>query len=407
MPHVIVMVTSSYPRFPGDSVGTFMEPIARSIAARGHAVHLVAPWHPLVRRSASEGGVQFHFYKYAPVRALNVFGYAAAMRADVKLRGAAFAAAPLALAQGWRLARRVARAARATMVHAHWVIPGGVTGWLAAPELPLVVSLHGSDVFVAEKWLPARIAARGVFRRAGAVTACSADLARRAIRLGADPTRIEVVPYGVDTERFKPDGVDRSVIRASVGASARDVFIFAAGRLVRKKGFEFLIDAALKLPERIHAVVAIGGAGDLDAELRARAAATEHTPITFLGNLTQDQVADYLAASDIAVVPSVRDEAGNVDGLPNIVLEALAAGVPLITTAAGGIGAVVTNDRTAIVVPERDASAIGRAIVDLADAPERRRRLGAQGRALVQREFGWERTAEGMEQAYDRALALK
>ena len=61
------MVTSSYPRFPGDSVGTFMEPIATSVAARGHDVHIVAPWHPLVDRPASDKGVTFHFYKYAPI----------------------------------------------------------------------------------------------------------------------------------------------------------------------------------------------------------------------------------------------------------------------------------------------------------------------------------------------------
>ena len=103
------MVTTSYPRFPGDSVGTFMEPIAASVAARGHEVHVVAPWHPLVARAPEERGVRFHFYKYAPFRALNVFGYAAALRADVKLRGAALAAAPLALAAGWFAALRVAR----------------------------------------------------------------------------------------------------------------------------------------------------------------------------------------------------------------------------------------------------------------------------------------------------------
>src|SRR5688572_5193650 len=102
MPEVIVMVTSSYPRFPGDSVGTFLEPIAKSVAKRGHEVHLVAPWHPLVRRPAAEDGVQFHFYKYSPIDSLYVFGYAAAMRADVTLRPAAWIAAPMALFAGWR-----------------------------------------------------------------------------------------------------------------------------------------------------------------------------------------------------------------------------------------------------------------------------------------------------------------
>jgi phosphatidylinositol alpha-1,6-mannosyltransferase len=90
-----------------------------------------------------------------------------------------------------------------------------------------------------------------------------------------------------------------------------------------------------------------------------------------------------------------------------VVLEALAAGVPLITTAAGGIGTVVTHEETAIVVPERDAGAICRAIVSLANAVEQRRRLGAQARAMVQRQFSWDRTAERIENAYDRALALR
>src|SRR5512143_1943447 len=106
MAEVVVMLTTSYPRFPGDSVGTFMEPIAKHVAARGHEVHVVAPWHPLVTRGREEDGVFFHFFKYAPVQALNVFGYAAGMHADVRIRSAAWAAAPLAVASGWFKAMR-------------------------------------------------------------------------------------------------------------------------------------------------------------------------------------------------------------------------------------------------------------------------------------------------------------
>src|SRR3970040_2257889 len=113
MGEVVVMVTSSYPRFPGDSVGTFLEPMAKAVAARGHHVHVVAPWHPLVRRPPAEDGVRFHFYKYAPVQSLYVFGHASGMRADVTLRYRAWLAAPLALAAGWRLGRPVSAAARA------------------------------------------------------------------------------------------------------------------------------------------------------------------------------------------------------------------------------------------------------------------------------------------------------
>src|SRR5262245_4782728 len=104
----IVMVTTSYPRFPGDTVGTFMEPIAHGVARLGHIVHVVAPWHPLVTRPAREGDVHFHFFRYAPFASWNVFGYAAAMKADVRLRGVAYLAAPFALVAACRAARRVA-----------------------------------------------------------------------------------------------------------------------------------------------------------------------------------------------------------------------------------------------------------------------------------------------------------
>jgi glycosyltransferase involved in cell wall biosynthesis len=405
MPHVVVMVTTSYPRFPGDSVGTFMEPIARSVAARGHAVHIVAPWHPLVARRRDEHGVQFHFYRYAPLRSLNVFGYAAAMRADVSLRGAAYVAAPLALVQGWRTARQIARRHGATVMHGHWVVPGGFTASLAAPEVPLVVSLHGSDVYVAETFAPARAAARRTFRRAGFVTACSSDLASRAIALGADPGRIETVPYGVDVERFRPDAAARGARRQELGVADGVPLCVAAGRLVRKKGFEYLVDAIAAVPG---VVLAIAGEGTLHDELHERARAAGVTErVRLLGNQTQDRVGELFAAADMICVPSIRDDSGNVDGLPNVVLEALASGTPVVTTTAGGIGAVVEDGRTALVVPERDAAAIAAALARIAADPDASRRLGGAARTFVAERFGWERTAARLEFAYDRALAFK
>jgi len=398
------MVTTSYPRFPGDSVGTFMEPIAKTLAARGHEVHVVAPWHPLVSRPQIEDGVRFHFYKYAPLRSLNVFGYAAAMNADVNLRGAAYLSAPLALAAGWRAARKIARRHCATIMHGHWVIPGGVTAAAAAPELPLVISLHGSDVYVAERLRLAGMAARVAFRRAGFVTACSADLASRAVTLGADAARIAVVPYGVDADRFRPDPAAAAQLRRELEVPDDVPLVAAAGRLVRKKGFEYLIDALVHVP---HAVLALAGGGSLDHELRARAeSAGLSNRIRFLGGRSQDQVATLFAAADLIITPSVRDDAGNVDGLPNSVMEALASGTILVTTAAGGIGSVVEHERTALVVPERDASALGAAISrGLADR-QLRKKIGADARELMRTRFGWQRTAEQFESAYERALAF-
>ena len=238
-PYRVVMVATSYPRFQGDTVGTFMEPIARGVAERGHDVHVVLPWHPRFARSPVEHGVHFHTFHYAPLDALHVFGYAGALREDVRLRGTALAMAPIAIAAGTAAARRVARAVGATMMHGHWVVPGGAMASWAAAGRPLVVSLHGSDVYLAERQRVTRRVAARVLAHAGAIVACSDDLRERAIGLGADPARSETVPYGVDAARFAPSPVVRARIRRDAGLETGDEVVLAIGRFVRKKGFEY------------------------------------------------------------------------------------------------------------------------------------------------------------------------
>jgi len=400
----IVMVASSYPRFAGDSVGSFMEPIAQGIAARGHEVHLVAPWHPKWNRPKIDRGVHFHLFHYAPVEALNTFGYAEGMRADVRLRASAIAVAPLAVLAGWFKALRVAQKTRATIVHAHWVIPGGIIGAAAAGSIPLVISLHGSDVFVAERHPIARLAARSAFRRARWVTACSEDLRSRASAIGADPVRSNVIPYGVDSERFRPDADLRARGREMLGIADNVPLIFAVGRLVKKKGFEYVIDAAAMLNARQPQLrVAIAGDGDLDAALRVRAqAAGLGDSVQFLGVVSHDVVPTLLAAADVAVAPSVHDDAGNVDGLPNTVMEIMASGTPLVATPAGGIGAVATDGVTARLVAERDVRALASAMDELLRDRSAATLIGRQARDFVCRHHSWARVAEDFEAVYHK-----
>lgn len=396
--HIVVMVATSYPRFPGDGVGSFMEPIAKHVAARGHEVHMVAPWHPAITRGRVEDGVHFHFFRYAPIASMNVFGYAQGLRADTDLKLAAWVATPSALAAGWFKTMRVAQKKRATVVHAHWVVPGGVIGALAAGRRRLVVSLHGSDVFVAERHALVGHAAKRVFDRAERITACSDDLRERALALGATPGRVETVPYGVDSVRFAPSAAARARVRQQLGIGDRP-FVFTAGRLVRKKGFNVLIDASARLRKIFpDLVVAIAGEGDLDTELRAQASSAGG--VLFLGNAAQDEVAALCAAADVIAVPSVHDDAGNVDGLPNFALEALASGTAVVASRIGGLPQAIRDDETGLLVPERDVAALAAALEGMVRNPAKAAAMGAAARESVERHFGWERTAERFEQAY-------
>jgi glycosyltransferase involved in cell wall biosynthesis len=178
--------------------------------------------------------------------------------------------------------------------------------------------------------------------------------------------------------------------------------IFAIGRLVKKKGFEYLIDAAAMLKAQHPQLrVVIAGGGDLDTSLRARAhAAGVGDTVQFLGVVSHDVVPALLAAADVAVAPSVHDEAGNVDGLPNTVMEIMASGAPLVATPAGGIAAVATDRVTARLVSERDFAALAAAIDELLRDRTAAAIMGRQAREFVFRHHSWARVAQEFEGVY-------
>jgi glycosyltransferase involved in cell wall biosynthesis len=398
----VLMVTSSYPKFPGDVTAPFVESIARGVAARGHEVDVVLPAHPELRRSASEP-VRFFPYAYAPRPQWSRWGYAQSLRADVGLRGAAWLLAPLAALALRRAVGERLRERRYDAAHVHWVVPNAalVSDILAAHGAPVVVSLHGSDVFVAERLLPARVLARRALRRAGAVTACSEDLLRRALRLGAPAARARVVPYGVDARLFSP-AARPAGIRARLGVPEDAFLVLGFGRLVEKKGFRHLIDAAARLPGVRLAIV---GDGDLRRALAAQAHAAG-VVAHFPGALEREDMAAAIAAADVVAVPSVVDHAGNVDGLPNALLEALAAGKAVVASRVAGIPDVVEDGRNGLLVPEQDVAALARAIERVRREPDTRRLLGEEARRRAERDLTWDAAARRFEECYAAAAAL-
>ena len=406
----ICMLTSSYPKFPGDVTAPFIEEIAAGLAARGHETHVVLPRHRDLHRGEVERGVHLHPYRYAPLRALNVWGYAESLAADVHLRGCVYAAALLALPASMMAVRRVVRRHACDLVHAHWVIPNGPPAALAAAACsrPLVISLHGSDVYLPERhrWLRG-ITAR-VFRKAAVITACSSDLARRAEALGAPADRIVVVPYGADPLLFHPaEEGERQRVRIEWKVGEGEALILAIGRLVRKKGFDQLIRAVPGiLADAGPARLIIAGDGDLRAELAALAGKLGiENRVLFAGAVDRERLPALLRCCDVLAVPSMHDERGNVDGLPNVVLEGMASGAAVVASDVVGIPQVITSGEHGLLVPEQDPAALAAAIVRLLREPDLRARLGQAARRRVEESLNWSNVARQFEATCRRAIA--
>ncbi|WP_129628106.1 glycosyltransferase [Candidatus Oscillochloris fontis] len=402
----IVMLASSYPKYPGETTAPFIEEIAAGAVARGHQVTLLAPWHPDLRRAPQERGVDLRFFRYAPHPALNIWGYAQSLLSDTHIKRRALLAAPFALGASALALLRTLNAARRAgspfdLVQAHWVLPNGPPAALVARmhHLPLVISLHGSDIYLAERGRIAGIVARAAFAQATAVTACSGDLGQRGIRLGAAASKSSIIPYGVNIREFRPDPQAQAAVRAELGLGEGVPLVIGLGRLVAKKGFGVLLDAWPQvLRSYPQALLCIVGYGDLRAQLEAQAQRLGiAAQVRFTGQLDRQRTARYLAAADVFALPIVRE---GVDGLPNVLLEAMGAARPVVASRVAGVPDVIADGVHGLIVPERDPAALAQAIMRLiADRPFAEG-LGRAARRRIEEELTWEKTCERFEQVY-------
>lgn len=406
----VLMLTSSYPKFRGDTTAPFVESIATHIAAvKNTEVHVVLPEHREWKREAVEESVHFYPYRYAPRPQWTLWGYAEALRGDVKLKRGVYALAPLALTSSWNTMMQLTAREKFDVIHAHWVLPNAPVAALVAQQrkIPLVVSMHGSDVFMAEKNRVFGAAARWCFDRAAWITACSDELMQRALALGAEEGKTELIPYGADAKVFHVHPDEAARVRTQLQLNRDDVMILGVGRMVFKKGFEFLVGAMPQILQSTpKARLVLVGYGDLRDELEAQARALGlNGQVTFAGRVARQEIPAYFAASDIVSVPSVRDDAGNVDGLPNVVLEGMAAGKPIVASNIAGFPDVIAHGESGLLVPEKDSAAIAKAVVQLAEDAGLRERLGAHGRAQVHENLNWDNVARRFVSVYERVLA--
>ncbi len=404
----ILRLATTYPLHEADSNAGFVEALAEAICHRGHQVDVLLPWHPDLRIERPGKQVNLHTFLTTPLKSWHPWGYAQALTADRSLRWDAYLATPFAVASATRAMRRLLRAHRIDVAHADWLLPSApiVARALRGRSEAMVVSCHGSGVFLAERRGWAASAARWGLRRAAAVTACSQDLRARVGALGAGPDPVWV-PYGVDLDRFAPlePGARWAARRAIAERHALAVdapWIVAVGRLVYKKGFGGLVTAMAKVRERVpEAQLAIAGEGPLRNELLRRATdAAVAGAIHLMGPLPNESLAELYAAADLIAVPSVHGPGGNVDGLPNVFLEGLASGTPVVASGVGGIPDIGRDGDTVALVPEADVEALGNTIVDLLQDDGRRQAMGTAARRDAVERLGWDRVAARFEELY-------
>jgi glycosyltransferase involved in cell wall biosynthesis len=211
----------------------------------------------------------------------------------------------------------------------------------------------------------------------------------------APPGRISVVPLGLDLDRF--GGLDRAAARRALGMAPDAQHVVWLGRLAPIKRVDRLLDAFARVHRRLPgAHLTIVGDGGLRPELEAQARATGiAAAVTFAGWSTE--AASWYAAADVVVLTS------DSEGTPLTLIEAAAAGRPVVSTAVGGVSDIVEDGRTGSLVPVDDTTALAERMIELLGDPDRAAAFGAAGRAAVGR-FGAERLVDDLDRLYRSLL---
>ena len=242
------------------------------------------------------------------------------------------------------------------VVDAHYLYPDGVAAAevAAALRLPLVLSARGSDVNLIGDIPFARRRIVDAARRAEAVIAVSGALAARMAAIGIDERRIHVLRNGVDTAMFAP--FPRADARRRLGLEEQGPLVLAVGNLVPEKGFDILLRAIAGLPDVRLVVV---GEGPLRAPLRSLADRVAPRRVTFRDDVAQGELRFHYAAADLLALPSLRE------GWPNVVLEAIACGTPVVASAVGGVPEMLSPPAPGTIVAERSEEAWRRSLQDV------------------------------------------
>lgn len=279
------------------------------------------------------------------------------------------------------------------VVLSYWLYPDAYGAMLAARKagVPLVAGARGSDLRVRDAI--SRRLTRPVVQSAQRLLVVSEDLGRVATQeYGARADRIRVIPNGCDASLFHPG--DRRAARDAFGLAHDAEVILYVGRLVAEKGLLELLDACRTLSAtRPDLRLVLVGEGPLQGELSARIAADASLQVRLAGAQPPVEVARWMAASNLVTLPSYSE------GHPNVLVEALACGRPVVATAVGGIPEVV-DASSGVLVPVRDVPALASGLAQVLERD--------WDEAALARKFSrdWRKVAEDTLAACEDALTL-
>ncbi|MDE0012064.1 MAG: glycosyltransferase [Candidatus Poribacteria bacterium] len=405
----VCLLTHSYPRFPNDTTAPFVESTAETLQKHGVDVTVLTPDTPKSNRTLTHRGANLQTYRYFFPRQLQMLGYSNTLVNDCELKRYVYLLAPFMFLSGIFHLFRLHRKHHFDVIHTFWLLPNGFIGAVVSKlcRVPLMVALRGSDIFISKQNPVFRTIARWTLKQATIVTSVTPTFFSDLENFGVPKEKRRLIPNGSHPCLFPaPPSSQLNALRQQMSIPEGDLIVFALGRIVLKKGFDILIQAFLFVKEKVPNVTLIIGGDGTDLE-RLKTLAKDlgvSDRVRFPGTISRADVPTYFHLCDIFSLPAIFDPKGNVDGCPNVILEAMACGKPVVASGISGIPVVVKDAAIGILVEEKNITQLAEALVTLLTDEAKREQFGRAGQQRILNELTWDKVIEHIKDVYQHSV---
>ncbi|WP_411885145.1 glycosyltransferase [Polaromonas sp. YR568] len=391
----VLVLTSTFPRWQGDSEPPFVFELCRRLKDK-FDVLVLAPHADGTERFEKMDGVEVIRFRYFPPR-WEKLAYQGGILANLKQSRWRFCLLPFFFAAQIMALLRILRCQRIDLIHAHWLVPQGLSVVMAGVVTrripPMVCTSHGGDLLGLNGW-PLTSIKRWVIRRSSRFTVVSKAMTDFALSLGARPGQLHTISMGVNAQTlFMPDP---AVVRA-------DNELLFVGRLVEKKGIAVLLDAMPEIirrqPGTCLRVVGSGPMGDA-LEQQVHRLGIAHA-VTFTAALPNSDLPGLYRRATVFVGPSIITDQGDQEGLGLVLVEALACECPVVASDLPAIRDVVIHGETGLMVAQKNPAAVAGAVIRLLAEAGLRTQMARNGRQHVMRHFDWDGVAARYGRLFD------
>ncbi len=393
MKEKLLITSSTFPRYSEDTTPSFIYDYSIELS-KYFEVIVLCPFASGSKSFENMEEIKVYRYKYLPFNP-GTLAYNGGIGPRLKQNPLNYLQVPFFLFFQLLNIIKLVKKHDIKIIHAHWVIPQGLLAVIYKlffnKKIKILTTAHGADIYSMKGILP-NVLKQFTIKNADKITCVSNALKNEALRL-YPKENIEVIPMGINTDLFSAEKYTPE-IKTRFGINNK--FLLFAGRLVEKKGLEYLL---LAMPEVLRQFpdtkLLVVGDGPEKNSLKTLAKKLNiEKNIIFAGSIEHKKLPEYFAAADIFIGPSVQASGGDSEGFGLVFAEALSCKTPVITTDLPAIADIVQNNINGFAVEQKNSKELAKKIIFLLKNPDKIKEMGEAGRKFVSANFDWKIVSE-------------